>query len=100
MKTLTLAIDPANPHFLKTSAIDQGSPISGYMPTYIGGLHLSRSEEELLAHAQESYGKLAQTHVDEKSGPQRVDRLRAIVGERGGRPSSGHMRTYTGGLHC
>ena len=85
-----LAIDPDNPHFLKASAIDQGTL----------DRNLSRSEEELLAHAQESYGQLAQTHVGEKSGPQRVNRLRAILGELGGHPISGYARTYIGGLHC
>ena len=84
-----LAIDPDNPHFLKASAINQGNL----------DRNLSRSEEELLTHVQESYGQIAQTQVGEKSG-QRVNRLRAIAGELDGRPISGYMPTYIGGLHC
>jgi tetratricopeptide (TPR) repeat protein len=85
-----LEIDPDNRHFLNARVIARGNM----------GRNLSRSEEDLLAHVEQSYEQLAGALASEKAEPQRVNRLKAILAELEGRPICGHERTYIRGLHC
>ena len=84
-----LEIDPDNQHFRDASEVAQRNL----------SRNLSRSEEDLLAHVQESYEQLAGTLTSQKG--ERVDRFKQILAELEGRPPlNGYVRTYKGGLHC
>ena len=84
-----LEIDPDNQHFRDASEVAQRNL----------SRNLSRSEEDLLAHVQESYEQLAGTLTSQKD--ERVDGLKQILAELEGRPPlDGYVRTYKGGLHC
>jgi len=84
-----LEFDPDNQHFRDASEVAQRNL----------SRNLSRSEEDLLAHVQESYEQLARTLTSQKD--ERVDGFKKILAELEGRPSlDGYVRTYKGGLHC
>jgi tetratricopeptide (TPR) repeat protein len=84
-----LEIDPDNQHFRDASEVAQRNL----------SRTLSRSEEDLLAHVQESYKQLARTLTSQKD--ERVNGFKQILAELEGRPPlDGYVRTYKGGLHC
>jgi hypothetical protein len=84
-----LEIDPDNQHFREASEVAQRNL----------SRTLSRSDEDLLAHVQESYEQLGRALASEKD--ERVDGLKKMLAELEGRPPlDGYVRTYKGGLHC
>jgi tetratricopeptide (TPR) repeat protein len=85
-----LEIDPDNQHFRAASEVAQRNL----------SRNLSRSEQDLLAHVQESYEHLARTLTTSQKD-ERVDGFKQILAALQGRPRlNGYVRTYRGGLHC
>jgi tetratricopeptide (TPR) repeat protein len=84
-----LEIDPNNQYFREASEVAQRSL----------SRDLSQSDEDLLAHVQESYEQLRPSLTSQKD--ERVDGLKKMLAELDGlRPLEGYVRTYKGGLHC
>jgi hypothetical protein len=84
-----LEIDPDNQHFREASEVAQRNL----------SRTLSRSDEDLLAHVQESYEQLGRNLASGKD--ERVDGLKKMLADlEGRRPLEGYVRTYKGGLHC